>query len=173
MKSPSSENLIQIITATAVVIGLGLVIWELQQTKSLAVTQIVHGDFDNYTQNLTSIYGEDLNRVLATACFEPNKLDQAGGFVLDAYFDRQLLYIQRVRVQVNEAGFDSPWRTIARTRTQEILSFPQGRQWLMNSDHWYLGQPEFAETISSALESEVESCDAKIGTLLSVDPERK
>ena len=78
-----------------------------------------------------------------------------------------------VRVQVNEAGFDSPWRIIARTRAQEILSFPQGRRWLMNADHWYLSQLEFAEAINSALESEVESCDAKIGILLSVDPLRK
>ena len=170
MKSLSTDNLIQIVTAIAVLVGLGLVVWELQQTKSLAFTQIVHGDMDNVTQTLTSIYGEDLNRVLATACFEPEKLDRASGFVLDAYFESQLLYIQRMLVQVNAAGFNSPWQVIAQGRAQEILSFPQGRRWLMINDHWYLRQPEFADAINSALDSEVAPCDEKIGTVLRVDP---
>ena len=146
------ENLVQSVTAIAVVIGLGLVVYELRQAKSLAFIQIAHGDMDSGTQNLTSIYGEDLSRVLATTCFRPTALDQAGAFVLDAYFDSQLMYIQRIRVQVNVAGFDSPWQTITHRRAKEIISFPQGRRWLSTNDHWYLSDPEFAQAIASALE---------------------
>ena len=86
--SVNIDRLIQIVTAIAVLIGLGLVVWELQQAKSLAFTQVIHGNVDNLTEGHTSVFGEDLSRVLATACFEPAELDHAGAFVLDAYFHK-------------------------------------------------------------------------------------
>ena len=168
MKTLNTENLVQIITAIAVVIGLGLVVWELQQAKSLAFTQIVHGDMDGANQMLTSIYGEDLSRVLATACFKPTELDQPSGFVLDAYFDYQLMLIQRIRVQVNIAGFDSPWQIHAQRGIKEIISFPQGSRWLSDED-WYRKDPEFAEEIALALKSDTEPCNVKIGKILAAD----
>ena len=46
MKPLSVENSIQILTVIAVAVGLRLVVWELQQAKSLATVDVVHRNVD-------------------------------------------------------------------------------------------------------------------------------
>ena len=168
--SVNIDRLIQIVTAIVVLIGLGLVVWELQQAKSLAFTQVIHGNVDNLTEGHTSVFGEDLSRVLATACFEPAELDRAGAFVLDAYFQFRLNYVNRLKVQVEQADFDTDWRLVSRQHVQAILSFPQGRRWLNNSNSWLLRRnPELAEFVTSTLAMEVRPCHVSVGTILSLD----
>lgn len=168
MNSTNIDRLIQIATTAALLIGLGLVIWELQQAKSLAFVDVVHRNVDYITQGQMSVLGEDLSEVLAVACFEPDELDHAGAFVLDAYFMFNLNYVNRLLVQVDVADYDTDWRLVSQQRVQTILSFPQGRRWLKHSNAWILQKPELEEFVASMLEMEVEPCHKPIGAILNL-----
>ena len=110
MKPLSVENSIQILTVIAVAVGLRLVVWELQQAKSLATVDVVHRNVDYSTQGHTSVFGEDLSKVFAIACFEPDDLNRSGAFVLDAYFKFNLNYVNRLEVQVDVAEYATDWK---------------------------------------------------------------
>jgi len=166
MKSENIERLIQVVTAIAVLVGLGLVIWELRQAKSLAFTQIIHANIDNAANHRVAVYGEELRHILSKACFEPDDLDRADAFVLDAYFISRVEVIQRLKVQADIAGFSTPWRLIAQETVREIISFPQGRAWLDSSNSWILAQPDVVEFVGSLLSGKVEPCSASINRIL-------
>ena len=49
--------LVQLMTAIAVVFGLLLVTWELQQTRELTQLQLVYSTLDEYAQERAAYYG--------------------------------------------------------------------------------------------------------------------
>jgi hypothetical protein len=163
------DRWIQLATAVAVVVGIALVVWELQQTRVLTFAQVAHGNMDELSQERAGLYGENLGEVLAVACHTPGKLTEAQAFVLDAYFDNQVLRVVRYWVEVEAAGFSTDWRFLGRRHIVRILGFPQGRSWMEGR---FLNGSPYAE-ISSFVEElsrgEIPSC---VQTTQRLIPER-
>lgn len=73
----STENWARVLSAVAVTIGLVLVIWELQQTRTLARAQLLHDSFtDSYHYFLTRM-GENSSEVHVKACLNPQEMSNA------------------------------------------------------------------------------------------------
>jgi len=164
MRTQKTDTWIQLVTAIAVIAGLALVIWELQQTRDLAFTQLAHGNMDAMSQDRSAVYGEELGEVLATACFSPEELASPQAFALNAYFQNQMTRIARVRLENEQAGMPTPWRSLSRGPLHEILSFPQGRVWVQH--HPFLSEgfydPDISNFVNEELRADVESCASKI-----------
>lgn len=77
---------VQIFTSLAVLAGIGVVVWELQQTRSLFKTQMGMEATQSYTEHLSSLFGEDAAKTLEKACFSPDELEGSDLLILDAYF---------------------------------------------------------------------------------------
>ena len=121
---------IQLITGIAVLIGLGLVVWELQQARELAEYDMMQRDFAQSIENYRVAMGEAPMAVVAKACVGAEPLSEEDYLILDAYFDTMLLQTVSGLVLYERMGADVPgWRSIAANNFRKIFSTDQGRNW--------------------------------------------
>ena len=80
------SNWFQIISNVAIIFGLGLVVYELNQSKQLASAQFVIDDFERLTSIQIAIMGEDPREALAKAALHPADLNERDVVALDAYY---------------------------------------------------------------------------------------
>ena len=73
MNSEKLSDWVQIITGFAIVLGLGLLIWELQQNREAIRSQLTSDGFIHVGQQHATIMGEDLALVIAKACENPSE----------------------------------------------------------------------------------------------------
>ena len=100
MDSTKINNRMQIGTALALIVGLALVVWELQQTRDAVKSQLTSDGFQLMGQFYTSAFGERPEEVLAKACDAPTELTTADLIVLDHIYTQivhRSLRIIRVR----------------------------------------------------------------------------
>ncbi len=132
---------IQIITGFAIVLGLILVIWELNQGRQIAVAQQVESGFDHFANQLLTQMGEDPAGSIAKACDEPDSLTTRDMIVLSAYHTaivnrvRRGLVISKHSEIVGERWSD--WTA----NFGVIFSTEYGRWWWRNS----IWEPEIME----------------------------
>ena len=84
------ELAIQLITGAAVLIGVVLVLIELQQTRALTYKQMVQDRLGAVVEHNSRVYGEDLATVLEKACSTPNDLAHSEAIILETYFHNQI-----------------------------------------------------------------------------------
>ena len=86
MDTRTLGNWIQMFTGFAVVIGLGLVIWELQQAREITRFEQARAGSAQYAQRVQAQMGENVAGAVAKACDEPDRLTTEEMFVLDRYY---------------------------------------------------------------------------------------
>ena len=77
---------VQGVAAIAVVVGLILVIWELQQARQLARAQVSSDSFALASQINAVVLGETAAKVVEKACDTPESLTGADFEILRAYY---------------------------------------------------------------------------------------
>ena len=155
---------IQVVTSVAVIAGLGIVIWELQQTRTLFGLQMRLETTTAMSEHLSSIFGDTAAATLEKACFNPEELNRSDQIILDAYFGSLMTFPYRIRVQADVAGFDVNWRRSVVSQAGQVLSFPSGRRWL---ETWQSIDPGINEVIASVLNGgEVPSCRDRFDVLI-------
>lgn len=163
MNKLSVSDRIQITTGLTVLVGVALVVWELNQTRNLVQTQITQETMSDFTQDNAARYGEGASIALYRACLEPENLQPQDFFVLDAYFRNQISRILRLKMPADIAGFDANWRNSGLFIMDTILRFPMGKAWLTN---FRTVDPEIQQFIESQLDIiEPTDCASIIETL--------
>lgn len=108
----SAEVVIQSITSIAVIAGLGLVVWELQQNREAATAQLTSDGFMYTSAVNQTVMGEDTANVLAKACDNPEDLTRADYYVLDNYYleilarFRRITFLQQRTSLYDDASFE-------------------------------------------------------------------
>ena len=99
MRSQAITNGIQILTGLAMIIGLALVVWELQQTREVAKAQLTTDIFDEGLQISSFKIGEDLPSAFAKACEDPASLTGPDFTALNGYFIAHMYAIMKLQVR--------------------------------------------------------------------------
>ena len=115
----------QIVTNVAIVVGLTVVIYEIYQTRLLAEAQLAGEAYALVHSTNVSVAGEQLAKVLARACFEPDELSNEDTVVLLAYFDTRWISVSRLMV-LRQYDFPTPVNQIVQETLPRIVSFPGG-----------------------------------------------
>ena len=149
MAKPSVSDWIQVVTGLTVIVGVALVVWELNQTRDLVQTQITQDTMTDYSQDNTARYGEGASIALYRACLEPENLQPQDFFILDAYFRNQISRILRLKMPTDIAGYEANWRRVATYIMDSVLQFPMGKAWLSN---YRSTDPEINQFIQSQLD---------------------
>ena len=131
------NNLIQIATSIAVLIGLALVVYELNQTKNLVMTQLTSDGFISGIQSDMAVVGENPAKALAKACMEPEKLTAEDIILLDRLYAARITQVQRVKALQEMAEFGMTWEDLATSLLPYILSNDYGRMWWDNVGSQY------------------------------------
>ncbi len=95
MKQDNINTILHIGTFLAVVAGMGLVVWEQQQTKELMRLQLSSDAFSLDIQYDAAFLGEDANSIEAKACTNPDTLNDAEKFLLTRHYGSLLQRIVR------------------------------------------------------------------------------
>lgn len=122
---------IQSVTGIAIVLGLVLVVWELQQNREATRSQLSTEGWHMMNQFHSSMLGEAPAAVLARSCDAPEALTTADFIVLDHYFS-ELLNHRIIRLKhLSERGssfFSSDyWKTAS--GWYWMFSSAAGRAW--------------------------------------------
>ena len=124
------QNWIQLVTSIAVIVGLILVVYELQQARDLAQAQLTMDNYAIQASMLNTMKGESPSKSKATACINPSALTPEDMEVLSAYY-QQLLFRTIYINQINKGSglLDSNWEWIIERNFKIILQTDYGRAW--------------------------------------------
>jgi hypothetical protein len=160
MNTRSVVDWVQILTGVAVVVGLGLVIWELQQAREIARFEQLNTSFAQYTQRIQTHMGENAASAVAKACDHPDDLTTEEMFVLDRYYTNVLNNVREPLLagRLSEDLNAIPWERWAPGNFSIVFATEYGRWWFENSS-W---EPEIMEAGRKFLASrEPPNCAAR------------
>ncbi|MBW2423670.1 MAG: hypothetical protein JRG86_05445 [Deltaproteobacteria bacterium] len=120
----------QIISNVAIIFGLGLVVYELNQSKQLAWAQWSQADIQRVTSLKVALIGDDPREALAKAALHPADLNERDVVALDAYYQSVVLGWAGVRLHALIAGNDAPWRAVVATEAPRVFGSEPGRRWV-------------------------------------------
>ena len=113
-----------------VVLGLILVIWELQQSRDVAIAQLTSDAFDQTLQMDLSEKGENPSVALTKACEDPNSLTNEDLWVLEAHYFAAVGFILRAFLIEQRTGlYEGVWIEAAHARFGGVFSSRAGRVW--------------------------------------------
>jgi hypothetical protein len=124
------SNWFQIISNVAIIVGLGLVVYELNQSKVVANGQMVDAFASRSNDLLLTMMGEDPREALAKAALHPEDLDEKDAVTLDAFYSSiaggwgNLYFTSRL------LDVDRRWRGGAQLQARMYFSSKPGRRWL-------------------------------------------
>lgn len=146
------SNWFQIISNVAIIFGLGLVAYELNQSKQLASAQFAIQNVERLTSIRIAMMGEDPREALAKAALHPADLNERDVVALDAYYESVVLGWISQRAFSRIADIETPWRSVIVDSVQRHFSSEPGRRWLRAwakrigekewwdaSQHWWPG----------------------------------
>jgi hypothetical protein len=129
MNSEKAIFWIQLSAALAVMLGLGLVIWELRQAHQLARAQLISDGFLAELEDTRALLGENPTEVIMKGCLTPDELTPAEWKTNQAYMS--LFTIRNERnfylSQLDNLGRDSEISTTLSLR--RLLGIPLFRRW--------------------------------------------
>ena len=157
---------IQGITGIAVILGLGMVMYELKQTQDLTRHQLSSDGYVNRMDTLRVGMGESHAATLAKACFEPENLTNGEIYEMFAYYEILLFEIQRMRTYSDVGQEIVAWRPQAKGAIREILATQVGRARIagVNRDGGFT--PDVQEIIAEIKREGVSSCEASMSRIM-------
>ena len=157
-RSARFQHWFQLITNVAILFGLGLVVYELNQSKQLAAGQFIGDDLARFTSIELAVMGDDPREALAKAALHPADRNERDVVALDAYYQSIVIGWWNSRIYSQRAGVDLSWRTtVANTAWQHFSSDP-GRRWLRAwtaSLDGNFGMKEVAEVAEKAVQDDL------------------
>ncbi len=130
MKKRTAELLVHLATAAAVILGLGLVIYELQLTRRIAFTEMVQEAMSELVMIETEMLGEEASAVMAKACGSPDALNDAEKLIADSVFMARLQFALRIKLLEDTGQTETPWLESIEQAVAYIAGFPRGERWL-------------------------------------------
>ena len=124
------SNWFQIISNVAIIFGLGLVAYELNQSKQLASAQFSIQSVERLTSIRIAMMGEDPREALAKAALHPADLNERDVVALDAYYECVVMGWISLRLYSQIADIERPWQSNIVDSVQRHFSSEPGRRWL-------------------------------------------
>jgi hypothetical protein len=152
-----SRDWFQILSNIAIFIGLGLVIFELNQSRQIAHAQMTTDLISRIAARNIAIMGEDPRATLARAAIRPGDLDELDAVSLEAFY-RQIVNNWSSMYRTSEiSGIERPWRATVSAEARAYFTSEPGRRWI---SAWAAnvgvvgGQQQIAEVAEHAVRGE-------------------
>lgn len=157
---------IQAVTGIAVVIGLGMVMYELKQTQDLTRHQLSSDGYINTMDTLRVGMGESHAATLAKACFEPENLTNSEMFEMLAFYEIRLFEIQRMYTYAGLGEENIPWHFQAKGVIGDILQTQVGRAVISGIKRDGGFSPEVLSIIDEIKQEGVHQCHTRMGRII-------
>lgn len=136
MDSQKIGNWIQIVSGIALILGLGLVIWELQQVRILTRAQLTSDNVSVSVASSSAVMGENAAEILAKACLDPGALSLHETTLLGYFYDQQIELVMRMKLLTDRDGLyaKDTWKDYAGAYFSDIFRTAFGRAWFLRQD---------------------------------------
>jgi hypothetical protein len=138
MRHEQIATWIQLITGLAMIGGLGLVVWQLQETRALTRAQLTSDSFAIRIQRRSGLLGENAASALGKACLEPESLTIGENRIAETYYHMQVDAIDRLKLLQERDGLypEGYWQRVSADYYAEIFDSAHGRAWFMLNAHF-------------------------------------
>jgi hypothetical protein len=125
------SNWFQIISNVAIIFGLALVVYELDQSKKVANGQMIDAHASRQNDQYLVMMGEDPRGALSRAALHPSDLEEKEAVTLDAFYSSivngwGVLYFTSGLLDV-----DRRWRVTVQAQARMYFTSEPGRRWLL------------------------------------------
>ncbi len=117
---------VQTATSLAVVGGLALVIWDLNQAHTIAQSQLTSDAFMSSMDNRNAMLGEDAASAVAKACLDPAALDSGEITTLHNFYTNRVNLLRRRQAMSELQGETTIFPEAA---LSEVFTSAYGRAW--------------------------------------------
>jgi hypothetical protein len=122
------KDWLQIFSNIAILIGIILVILEMQQAEILARADLAGASMDNRLEFTLTLVGDNPEGVLSKACLQPEELTEEDKLQLRRIMRARILIAGRVRGIERLASFGGDVETNARQGFGQLFSVPYLRE---------------------------------------------
>jgi len=142
------NNWFQIISNVAIIVGLGLVFYELNQGKPLALVQIASDHGSSLQQRHMTIMGENPQGAITKADLHPADLDAGDAAILGAFYT--ILSTSWINLHRSSEifGMDRGWQNVVQADVRKWFTSKTGLRWLNEWVKRAEKTSEFAEAYS-------------------------
>ena len=124
------DRAIQLATLVSVIVGVGLVIWELRQAHTLSRAQLTSDSLSSINSVYLTASGENLSAALETACLKREELTLKESIEINAYYFSLLNVTLRVYHLAERDGiYPSGYWQRALGNLLPILASEYGQIW--------------------------------------------
>ena len=121
---------LQIFSNVAILAGLVVVIYEINQSRDLAYGQILATSYATINERFVAQMGDSPQLALQKAVLNPDSLTPEDAVILDAHYNSIISSWYDV-IRMSEAtGIERDWRGTVRISASETFSTEPGRRWL-------------------------------------------
>ncbi len=120
----------QLVGNFAIVAGIAIVIFELNQNKQLVYAQLFVQEFSEIDSQFLAMQGEDPRPAFFKAEFCPSELTGEDVVTLSAYYERWVVNWLKMYRTTQIAALDRPWREVVKKDVRTVFSNPLARRWL-------------------------------------------
>ncbi len=129
-RSARFQHWFQLITNVAILFGLGLVVYELNQSKQLVIAQMAQDYADRMVDQRLALLGDDPRQALARAALHPAELNPSDAVALATFYEVLVLNWTSMHRTGEMLGVDRGWKEVVRGDTRKHFSTAPGRRWL-------------------------------------------
>ncbi len=158
---------LQIITNIGVVIGLVLLLYELNQSRDLTRAQVVDSVYGAVVSRNLALLGENPEDAIAKSIFRPEELTEADAIVLNQFYTALLVSWLRNKDPRGLGYFGGSNEELALIIASEayFLNTEPGRRW------WSITKPMTDPEIVAAVDTALDNMDPaeqreRLGTML-------
>ena len=140
MSKLSVADWIQTVTGLAIVVGLGLVLFEMKQAREIAATESTSQHYDAVRSHYDTLLGENPTETLSKACTSPETLTAAEKRIVNAYFHSQFVTVRRLAGLTDQGDIGNTseyWQGWATGIFQSIFGYPDGAAWWVETRKIY------------------------------------
>ncbi len=139
---------LQILSNFGVLLGIALLIYELNQSSDLTQAQVVDSTYDAVVFRNLALLGESPEQAIARSIFRPDELTEDDAIVLSQFYTAMLVSWMRVRDERGVGYFGSSFEYVAQTEAYFLNTRP-GRVWWASVKQ--LTDPAIVQPVDDAL----------------------
>jgi len=124
------SNWFQIISNVAIIVGLALIVYELDQSKKVANGQMIDASASRWNDQYLAMMGEDPRGALARAALHPGDLEEKDAVTLDAFYLSIIGAWANLYFTSGLLDVERRWRDGVPTMARMYFSSEPGRRWL-------------------------------------------
>ena len=141
----------QLISNLVLLVGIGLVIYELRLARDIAEAQITAEEVSRISALRVATFGETPHEALSRAARAPHLLTDADVVVLDAYYRAVILNWTGVTATRRQIGMSGSLEQIVRNQTLSTFTSEPGRAWLSHFLQSNMLSPEIVRVAQETL----------------------